>query len=107
MPARSVSQGAPRGRPPCRLHFLLAREASTGVLFRRGPSRWVRLIKWNVADDTFEMGQWFKGRIYEKRGAPWELVREAAALHQRLNLSNNEPLCATPERPHRSVIPPV
>ena len=58
---------APRGRPPCRLHFLLAREAATGVLFRRGPSRWVRLIKWNIADDTFEMGQWFKGRIYEKR----------------------------------------
>jgi hypothetical protein len=54
-------------RPPCRLHFLLAREASTGVLFRRGPSRWVRLIKWNLADDTFEPGQWFKGRIYEKR----------------------------------------
>lgn len=56
-----------RARPPCRLHFLLAREAPTGVLFRRGPSRWVRLIKWNVADDTFELGQWFKGRIYEKR----------------------------------------
>jgi len=37
------------------------------VLFRRGPSRWVRLIKWNVAEDTFELGQWFKGRIYEKR----------------------------------------
>jgi hypothetical protein len=58
---------APRERPPCRLHFLLARDAPTGVLFRRGPSRWVRLIKWSVADDTFELGQWFKGRIYEKR----------------------------------------
>jgi hypothetical protein len=37
------------------------------VLFRRGPSRWVRLIRWNVAEDTFDSGQWFKGRIYEKR----------------------------------------
>ena len=53
--------------PPCRLHFLLAREAPVGVLLRRGPSRWVRLIKWNVAEDRFEAGQWFKGRIYEKR----------------------------------------
>jgi hypothetical protein len=38
-----------------------------GVLFRRGPSKWVRLIKWNVSDDTFEFGQWFHGRIYERR----------------------------------------
>jgi hypothetical protein len=55
------------GRPPCRLYFLLAREAPVGVLFRRGPSRWVQLIRWNTADDTFEPGQWFRGRIYEKR----------------------------------------
>lgn len=54
-------------RPPCRLYFLLAREAAAGVLFRRGPSRWVQLIRWNTAEDTFEPGQWFKGRIYEKR----------------------------------------
>ncbi len=52
---------------PCRLHFLLARQAPIGVLFRRGPTRWVRIIKWNVAEDTFEPGQWFNGRIYEKR----------------------------------------
>jgi hypothetical protein len=64
---RSRDGVAARERPPCRLHFLLAREALTGVLFRRGPSRWVRLIQWNVAADTFEPGQWFKGRIYEKR----------------------------------------
>jgi hypothetical protein len=56
-----------RARPPCRLYFLLAREAPLGVIFRRGPSRWTRLVRWNVADDAFEMGQWFKGRVYEKR----------------------------------------
>jgi hypothetical protein len=54
-------------QPPCRLYFLLARDAPVGVIFRRGPSRWVELIKWNIANDTFEPGQWFKGRIYEKR----------------------------------------
>jgi len=63
-----LASGSKASRPvPCRLHFLLAREAPVGVLFRRGPSRWVRLIRWNVADDTFDLGQWFKGRIYEKR----------------------------------------
>ena len=50
-----------------RLHAILARNAPLGVVFRRGPSKQVRLIQWNLADDTFEMGQWFKGRIYERR----------------------------------------
>ncbi len=53
--------------PACRLYFLLAREARTGVVFRRGPSRQVLLLKWNLVDDTFQSGQWFKGRIYERR----------------------------------------
>jgi len=37
------------------------------VVFRRGPSAVVQLLKWNLSDDTFEEGQWFKGRIYERR----------------------------------------
>src|SRR5579862_3754113 len=52
---------------PCRLFVLLARNAPTAVIFRRGPSRWVQLIKWNTQADTFEPGQWFHGRVYEKR----------------------------------------
>jgi hypothetical protein len=52
---------------PCRLFFLLAREANTGVIFRRGPSKWVQVIRWDTANDRFERGQWFHGRIYEKR----------------------------------------
>lgn len=52
---------------PCRLFCILARAAPAGVLFRRGPSNWVQLIKWNTKTDAFEHGQWFKGRIYERR----------------------------------------
>jgi hypothetical protein len=37
------------------------------VIFRRGPSKQVMLIKWNTRRDTFEHGQWFKGRVYERR----------------------------------------
>jgi hypothetical protein len=51
----------------CRLYAILAREAPVGVIFRRGPSRQVRLIRWNLEDDSFEPGQWFGGRIYERR----------------------------------------
>jgi len=54
-------------RPACRLFVLLARQAPLGVIFRRGPSKQVQLIKWNTANDSFESGQWFKGRIYERR----------------------------------------
>jgi hypothetical protein len=58
---------ARRDPPCCRLTVLLARSASLGVIFRRGPSKWVQLIKWNTRKDTFEYGQWFHGRIYEGR----------------------------------------
>lgn len=37
------------------------------MIFRRGPSKWVQLIKWNTKRDTIELGQWFNGRIYERR----------------------------------------
>lgn len=52
---------------PCRLFAILATEAPVGVIFRRGPSKWVQIIKWNTNTDTFEFGQWFHGRIYEDR----------------------------------------
>jgi hypothetical protein len=50
-----------------RLYVLLARNAHIGVIFRRGPSNQVLLIKWNLDGDTFEYGQWLKARIYERR----------------------------------------
>lgn len=50
-----------------RLWVLLARKARIAAIFRRGPSRQVQLIKWNLGDDTFEFGQRFKGRVYERR----------------------------------------
>src|SRR5919202_749710 len=52
---------------PCRLFVYLAREAPVGVVLRRGPSAWVQLSVWHTDTDTFEHGQWFKGRVYERR----------------------------------------
>ena len=37
------------------------------VIFRRGPSKLVEVIRWDLAHDAFERGHWFHGRIYEKR----------------------------------------
>jgi len=52
---------------PARLHVLLARDAKTGVVLRRGPSKSVCTIGWDRQDDTFTVGQWLHGRIYERR----------------------------------------
>jgi hypothetical protein len=57
----------PQRQQSARIWAILAREAPVAVIFRRGPSRNVRLIKWNLRTDEFECGQWFKGRIYERR----------------------------------------
>ena len=56
-----------QSKSTARLYVLLAREASVGVVFRRGPSGKVLIVKWNLKEDTFETGQWLKGRIYERR----------------------------------------
>jgi hypothetical protein len=50
-----------------RLHVLLARSANTAVIFRRGPSKRVATFGWDRASDEIKLGQWLKGRIYERR----------------------------------------
>lgn len=53
--------------PPPRLHVLLASEAPLGIVIRRGPSKQFCTLLWNRKTDSFTMGQWLKGRIYEHR----------------------------------------
>jgi hypothetical protein len=52
---------------PCRLSVLLARSAPVAVILRRGPTQWVQLVRWQTDRDAFEPGQWFKGRVYDRR----------------------------------------
>jgi len=47
--------------------MIVARKSPTAVIFRRGPTQWVQLIKWDTDTDIFHLGQWLHGRIYEKR----------------------------------------
>ncbi len=46
----------PGTRPECRLSVILARDATVGVIFRRGPTNWTQVIRWNTATDTFDAG---------------------------------------------------
>ena len=67
MEATRVSETViPLGRT-ARLYALIARERRIGVIFRRGPSNVVRLIRWTLGDDRFEPGQWLKARVHELR----------------------------------------
>jgi hypothetical protein len=52
---------------PARLHVLLASDAPLGVIIRRGPSNHVATLLWDRKKDTLQLGQWLKGRIYERR----------------------------------------
>lgn len=52
---------------PARLHVLLARDAPSAVVIRRGPSRHTAVVGWDRATDRFELGQWLHGRVYERR----------------------------------------
>lgn len=53
--------------PDTRLHFIVARKAPVAVVFRRGPTRQVEILKWDLATHELTAGQWLKGRIYERR----------------------------------------
>ena len=50
------------------MFVLLAKQASVGViLMRGGPSLWWHVSLWDTAQDRFESGQWFRGRIYPEK----------------------------------------
>jgi hypothetical protein len=50
-----------------RLFVIFASDANVAVIFRRGPSDWYHVIRWDTGDDTFLRGAWFKGRIYPEK----------------------------------------
>jgi hypothetical protein len=51
----------------CWMFILLARQASVGVVIRRGPTEWWRVTRWDTLRDRFEGGQWFRGRMYPEK----------------------------------------
>lgn len=53
--------------PPARLGVILARQAPVAAVFRRGPSKWTLVLRWRTDTDVIEAGEWFKGRIYDRR----------------------------------------
>lgn len=50
-----------------RLHVLVAREAPTALIIRRGPAKRVCTFSWDRRNDQVTLAQWLSGRIYERR----------------------------------------
>jgi hypothetical protein len=54
-------------RAKCSLFFLFARAAAVGIVFRRGPTDWTQIQKWDTKHDKFQPGQWFHGTMFVRR----------------------------------------
>jgi hypothetical protein len=52
---------------PPRLFVIFASGADEAIIFRRGPSQWYHLVRWNTRHDTLDPGAWLRGRIYEDK----------------------------------------
>lgn len=65
--AEEIEDLSPFFDDPCWMCVLLARQANVGVILRRGPTQWWRVTLWNTKRDTFEGGQWFRGRLYPEK----------------------------------------
>ncbi|MFM9938298.1 MAG: hypothetical protein ACKVP7_02230 [Hyphomicrobiaceae bacterium] len=77
--------------PSCRIYAVLARNGLSAVVFRRGPSKQVCMLRWWLRSDKLDIGQWFKGRVYERRSdlsPDGELLVYLAAKHTGLNVWN-------------------
>ena len=55
--------------PACRLRVIIAAKAKVGVVFRRGPSRWWHILRWDLKTYRLESGAWVKGIVYPRRSA--------------------------------------
>ena len=51
--------------PPARIFGFVAAEADVCILLRRGPSKRVLMVRWDLATDEFDFGQWIFSRVYE------------------------------------------
>jgi hypothetical protein len=52
---------------PARLHVLIARDAPSALVIRRGPAKQVCTFSWDRENDIVTLAQWMHGRVYERR----------------------------------------
>ncbi len=50
-----------------RLYVIAASDAPIAAVFRRGPTEWWHVGRWNLDDGSYEPGAWLHGRLYPRR----------------------------------------
>jgi hypothetical protein len=50
-----------------RIYCIPATEAPVVAVFRRGPSRWAHVGRWDLESRKYEAGAWLSGRIFPRR----------------------------------------
>jgi hypothetical protein len=65
--APPLKKAKPETASTTRLFALVASQARVAVVFRRGPSKFVRMIRWDLATDEIRLGQWLAGRVYQEK----------------------------------------
>lgn len=53
--------------PPPRLYAMIAARAPLAVVFRRGPTDWWQVSRWDLDSGALEPGAWFHGTLYPRR----------------------------------------
>ena len=50
-----------------RIYCIPATEAPVVAVFRRGPTNWSHVSRWDLAKEQYEPGAWLRGRIFPRR----------------------------------------
>jgi hypothetical protein len=50
-----------------RIYGIAASQAPIVAVIRRGPSDWCHIGRWDVANDAYEPGAWFRGTVYPQK----------------------------------------
>lgn len=79
-----------------RIHVVMARDSPVAVIFRRGPTKQVRMLSWNRRTDEITGGQWLMGRVYEERSS----LSPDGQLLVYFAMRNGKPWTAVSRPPH-------
>lgn len=56
-----------KGQVPPRIYCIPATKAPLVAVFRRGPTNWSHVGRWNLGERRYEPGAWLRGRIFPRR----------------------------------------
>jgi hypothetical protein len=61
-----MSHAAPDHIPP-RIYCIPATRAPIVAVFRRGPTNWTHIGRWDLGEGRYEHGAWLRGRVFPRR----------------------------------------